>query len=332
MYGIGPSSPRRRGFSVIIGVMVLALMVGGVFYGFYALVLDNGDATATPDLPGTVTAPAIVAATNTSFAPTRTVTSLPATATASLTPSPTDTPQPTPTLRPPPEVITTGVRARVNISSGMALNVRDQPSLSGSTVITRLLAGAEVNVVGGPEDAGDLRWWNVEDGQSEDGWVVEAFGDETWLIPTGWSDQMPPLPGAEAEATPLPEATAAASTQTREATSSTPEEATPAATPVLTATATLATTPTGTQEGEVSAPAVGGRVQVATRYQYVNLRAAPGLGAEIVGQLENGAIVSVVEGPEEANDLRWWKVQDDAGNAGWAAESVGGETLLVPVP
>jgi uncharacterized protein YgiM (DUF1202 family) len=328
MYGIGPSSPRRRGFGVIIGVMVLVLVVGGVFYGFYALVLDNDDATATPDLPGTATAPAIVAATNTAFAPTRTVAPLPATATASLTPSPTDTPLPTPTLRPPPEVITTGVHARVNISTGLALNVRDQPSLSGSTVITRLLAGAEVNVVGGPEDAGDLRWWNVEDDESENGWVVEAYGDETWLIPVGWSDQMAPLAGAVAEVTPSPEATALSLTQTLTATTGAPEEATPVATPVLTATAT----PVVTSTGEVSAPAVGGRVQVTTRYQYVNLRAAPGLDAEIVGQLENGAIASVVEGPEEANDLRWWKVQDDAGNAGWAAESVGGETLLVPVP
>jgi hypothetical protein len=76
---------------------------------------------------------------------------------------------------------------------------------------------------------------------------------------------------------------------------------------------------------------VGGRAQVTTRYQFINLRGEPGLGTEPIGQLANGTIVEILEGPEEADDLRWWRVEDDEGNTGWAAERVPGEVLLTPI-
>jgi hypothetical protein len=61
------------------------------------------------------------------------------------------------------------------------------------------------------------------------------------------------------------------------------------------------------------------------------LRAAPGLGAETIGQLQNGTIVEILEGPEELEDIIWWKVDDGQGSVGWAAERVVGEVLLVPI-
>lgn len=323
MYGVGQSSPQRRGLVVILGVFVIVLVLVGLFYAFYALVLnkDSADATATPETTSTVQS--VGAVEGTAVLPTDTPTSRPATPTLMPTMPPTNTPEPSPTLRPPPEVITIGVRARVNISEGLGLNLRDLPTLSGSTVITQLLGGSEVNVIDGPEDVGDLTWWNVNGGVDRVGWVVEAFGGETWLVPIGWSDQLPPLPAPEPTAGPTltPTLTLAPATPV----------VTPTATPELAVTATPVLTPTATPEGGIPSPTVGGRAQVTTRYQFVNLRQEPGLGAETIGQLANGTIVSILEGPEEADDLRWWRVEDDQGNTGWAAERVAGEVLLTPI-
>jgi hypothetical protein len=71
---------------------------------------------------------------------------------------------------------------------------------------------------------------------------------------------------------------------------------------------------------------------VTTRYQFVNLRGEPGLDAATIGQLPDGTVVTILGGPEEVDGLRWWRVEDDEGNVGWAAERVGGEVLLVPIP
>jgi uncharacterized protein YgiM (DUF1202 family) len=323
MYGVGQSSPQRRGLLVILGVFVIVLVLVGLFYAFYALVLkkDGASPTATPETTATVQSVGVVE--ETAVLPADTPTSRPATPTVMPTMPPTNTPQPSPTLRPPPEVITIGVRARVNISEGLGLNLRDLPTLSGSTVITQLVAGSEVNVIDGPEDVGDLTWWNVNGGVGRVGWVVEAFGGETWLVPVGWSDQLPPLPTPEPTAGPTP-------TPTLTLAPATPV-VTPTATPELAVTATPVLTPTATPEGGIPSPTVGGRAQVTTRYQFVNLRQDPGLGGEAIGQLANGTIVRVLEGPEEADGLRWWKVEDDEGNTGWAAERVAGEVLLTPI-
>ncbi len=326
MYGVGQSSSPRRGIVVIVGVMVLALILGGLFYLFYALVLRDKD--TTPAVEATTTAMQVASTLESTTppltAPANTATVRPSTPTLRPTLPPTDTPMPTATLRPPPEVITTGVRARVNISDGLGLNLRDQPTLSGSTVITQLVGGAEVDVIDGPEDVGDLRWWSVDGGAGKIGWVVEAFGGETWLVPLDWTDQSPPLaaPPPEATVTPTPTLTPTVAAPT----ATTPPEPTA----ILTATAVL--TPTATPEGGIPSPTVGGRARVTTRYQFINLRADPGLGGEAIAQLSDGTVVTILEGPQQADNLVWWKVDDGQGHVGWAAERVGVEVLLVPLP
>ncbi len=324
MYGVGQSPPQRRGWLVIIGVLLLVLVVLGLFFAFYTLVLKKDGESPAPEVTLTmvqVVSPAGTAAPSVTVPPptdTATPTRIP-------TSTPTDTPMPTPTLRPPPEAITIGVRARVNISEGLALNLRDLPALSGSTVITRLVAETQVDVFDGPEDVGDMRWWNVNGGTGRVGWVVEAFGGETWLVPVGWTDQLPPL------STALPVVTPTA-TVTLEVTPEATPVLTPTVAPEVTPEATPVLTPTATPEGGIPSPTVGGRAQVTTRYQFVNLRPEPGLGKEPIGQLQNGTIVTILEGPEEADGLRWWKVDDGQGNIGWAAERVAGEVLLTPLP
>lgn len=330
MYGVGGSSPQRRGWLAIIGVIVLVLILAGLFFAFYKLVLQKDESPA-PEVTATVLQ-VVEVATNTAPPPTDTAPAAPP-ETATLTPvptvPPTDTPLPSPTLRPPPEAITVGVRARVNIGDGLALNLRDQPALSGN-VITQLENEDQVDVVDGPEEVGDLRWWNVNGGEERVGWVVDAFGGDVFLAPVDWSDQAPALPALAPTAAPTLTATLPAPTAAPVVTPTAVPTLAPTTAPEITPTATLVLTPTATPEGGVPSPTVGGRAQVTTKYQFINLRAEAGLGAETVGKLDNGTIVTILEGPEEADGLRWWKVQDGQGNSGWAAERVGAEVLLVP--
>jgi hypothetical protein len=63
----------------------------------------------------------------------------------------------------------------------------------------------------------------------------------------------------------------------------------------------------------------------------LNVRATAGIGGEQVGELQNGTEVKIVDGPAEANDLTWWKIDDGAGLVGWSAAGAGGETYLEPL-
>jgi uncharacterized protein YgiM (DUF1202 family) len=333
MYGVGQPAPRRRSLIVIIGVVVLALILVLLFFAFYQLVLKDDNTASTPSPEATVTEQIAVSPTEDSApSSTNTATSKPVQETPTIPPTvaPTVTSAPTPTLRPPAEVITIGVRARVNISEGLAINLRDQPTLSGSTVLTQLVGGSEVDVFDGPEEADDLVWWNVNDGGENAGWVVEGFGGETWLVPIGWTDELPPLEGSTPTTTPsavTPEAT-----PTFTATATTTPTITLTATPEITPTATPVLTPTVTSESGIRSPTVGGQARVTTKYQFVNMRSAPGLNSDVIGQLADGITVTILEGPEEADNLRWWRVDDGEENVGWAAERLGQEVFLVPIP
>ena len=104
------------------------------------------------------------------------------------------------------------------------------------------------------------------------------------------------------------------------------------ATPEITPTVTPVLTPTVTPEGGISSPTVGGQARVTTKFEFVNLRTGPGLSSDVIGQLADGTTVTILEGPEEADNLRWWRVDDGQENVGWAAERVGQEVFLVPIP
>ena len=335
MYGIEQPSSQRRGLWVIIGTLIIMAILAALFFAFYSLVIKKDDDSSTPDVTVITTPTDVAEVTDTAPpSPTDTATTDTATSeptsptTAIVAPSaipPTDTPLPSPTLRPPPEAITIGVKVRVDIGEGLALNLRDEPTLNGN-LITQLAHGVEVPVIDGPEKVGDLRWWNVDGGEGNVGWVVDALGGEIWLLPAGWADQPPAVePTIESPLAPPTAAPVVTPTATATPTLSPtlPPEITPTDTPVL--------TPTDTPQGGIPSPTIGGRAQVSTQYQFINLRDAAGLGTETIGQLANGTTVTILEGPEEMDGLRWWKVDDGQGNVGWAAERIGAEVLLVPI-
>jgi hypothetical protein len=73
--------------------------------------------------------------------------------------------------------------------------------------------------------------------------------------------------------------------------------------------------------------APGGRAEVVFPGG-VNLRAAPSLNAEVVGGLELGEQVEVLEGPRFADELTWWRVRNQVNREGWAAQGAGGDEFL----
>lgn len=60
----------------------------------------------------------------------------------------------------------------------------------------------------------------------------------------------------------------------------------------------------------------------------LNLRSGPGLRFDILGKLDKGAFVTLIEGPRKQDGLAWWKVRTADGTEGWAVERVDTEQTL----
>ena len=74
---------------------------------------------------------------------------------------------------------------------------------------------------------------------------------------------------------------------------------------------------------------VGERAEVfTTEGDRLNLRSGPGLRFEILGKLDKGAFVTLLEGPRKQDGLAWWKVRTADGAEGWAVERVDTEQTL----
>jgi hypothetical protein len=141
-----------------LGVLFLAMLACG---GFQVRVTPT--LTALP----TTAAPPTVAPVETTAIPTLVlVATLPPTVLSSATP-----------------MLTTGLapgaKARVTASGG--LNVRDTASAKGRQV-GRVGSGAVVTLVGGPAQADNYTWWQVDNGAGLRGWVAAGTAAEPWLV------------------------------------------------------------------------------------------------------------------------------------------------------
>ncbi len=122
------------------------------------------------------------------------------------------------------------------------------------------------------------------------------------------------IQGGGAKNTPVPTATA-----TRQAVPT--ATWTPSAALIQTVTPTVVL-PIGstTQPGPFTEIAPGATVIVqGTGNAGLNLRAQPTTGAAIVITVKEGNSLTVVEGPQEADGLVWWKLRAPDGKEGWGA-------------
>lgn len=98
----------------------------------------------------------------------------------------------------------------------------------------------------------------------------------------------------------------------------TPTPIVPTATPRPTDVPRPAPAPTATPEGLF----VGGEAIVSGTGSALRLRSDPGLQSTTLKTVTDGTRLKILEGPRDADDLRWWRMQDPTDGAeGWAAET-----------
>ena len=146
-----------------------------------------------------------------------------------------------------------------------------------------------------------------------------------WLAPTLACGSFAPRPTP----TPTPPPATPIVAQAPESTTG-PE---PIATP-------LPEMPTETPTPEVAAPdtptpqpgtvlAAGGPARV-TAPAGLNYREAPATNARLIGQFGTGILVTILEGPVDNENFRWWRIDDGQGNSGWAAQGDGTTQWISP--
>lgn len=144
-----------------------------------------------------------------------------------------------------------------------------------------------------------------------------------WLAPTLACGSFAPRPTATPTLPPVIEQPPA-SVGEPEVQTATPDPLSEAETPTPAPTSTFTPTPLpGTvmasgQQARVTAPAG------------LNFRDTPATAGQLLGQLGTGQLVNVVEGPVEAEGFTWWRLDDRAGNVGWAADGDGETEWLSP--
>jgi uncharacterized protein YgiM (DUF1202 family) len=61
----------------------------------------------------------------------------------------------------------------------------------------------------------------------------------------------------------------------------------------------------------------------------LNVREGAGRSFAIVTQLEQGEQVTLLDGPVEADDFRWWQIRTSDGTEGWAVDEADGEQTII---
>jgi len=93
----------------------------------------------------------------------------------------------------------------------------------------------------------------------------------------------------------------------------------------LTPTATISPTPSPTPYPGQVQPHQAARIIAPTG---LNIRETPAANAKRLGNFPAGAVVTVTDGPVQADGYLWWRVDDQFGRAGWVAGSDGEDVWL----
>jgi hypothetical protein len=157
-------TPRQRVPGIIPGLISLVIVVGACAFAFKFL-NDNRPALTNFAIAPTATF-AIITPTPTDYVP----------PTATPYVAPTDTPIP-PT--PPPDAntgpISVGVKIKIVETGPNGLNFRKTPSRTGEK-IRSLAEGSIYDVVGGPQNADGLVWWELRDpSDNTTGWGAADY-------------------------------------------------------------------------------------------------------------------------------------------------------------
>lgn len=151
-----------------------------------------------------------------------------------------------------------------------------------------------------------------------------------WSIPALACGSFAPRP-TPSPTPPVPVEPFATSDTPNQATATTPQvlintpvPLIPTATPAPIPTATFTATP---QPGTALRSDQPARV---TAPSGLNMRTSPSSSGSLILQLGTGQLVTIVEGPTNAENFTWWRVDDGQGNVGWVADGDGETVWLSP--
>jgi hypothetical protein len=217
------------------------------------------------------------------------------------------------------------------VSSGTPNIVRQAPGQSGG-YLGQLPANEIIYVLDGPRCTADMAWWYVADTQSRlIGWTSEGQGTDYWLAPVYPPDYVTATPSPTAAIGTVPTLIPFA-TNTPDAAVNVPIRPSPTAT-VFVPTATPPTFyPTTTAivcNATLPPRLVVGRSGRVTPGIPNNIRAGAGTSTAYVGEIPPGGVFTVLEGPQCASGMAWWKVNYN-GLTGWTPEGQAGEYWVEP--
>jgi len=135
------------------------------------------------------------------------------------------------------------------------------------------------------------------------------------------------LSGLSATKTPTQTATRAATATSVFPPTATKAPATPTPMPL---TATPAP-PTATPRPAPTALGKDVLARVLPEDPKLKVRETASAAGKLLGELDKDAQVTILEGPTDANGIKWWKVDNGKGLVGWSAEGLGTDKYLVPV-
>ncbi len=75
---------------------------------------------------------------------------------------------------------------------------------------------------------------------------------------------------------------------------------------------------------------VGTEAIVTTGGDKLNVRAGAGSGNELVFQLDEGALITLLEAPQVVDGFRWWRIQTTEGLEGWTIDRFDGDRMMIP--
>jgi hypothetical protein len=172
-------------------------------------------------------------------------------------------------------------------------NVRSDAS-RGAELIGAIPGGEAFDVLAGPTCADGLNWWQIQYGDVT-GWTVEGIGSEYWVEPVAAAVEAPSTPTAEPTAVPVAELA---------------ERFVPPA-----------------SINPINALEVGAQARVInddpnSDSVTLTIRQTPGRSGGQLAQAVEGDVLTVVDGPEEADGLVWWQVETARGTTGWVVEGL----------
>lgn len=102
--------------------------------------------------------------------------------------------------------------------------------------------------------------------------------------------------------------------------------------PTITPVPTATPSPTATAQPAATLQAGGTALIQTTGGDVLNVRGGPGRGFSVVTRLPGGTPVSLLEGPQDADGFRWWRIRTADGIEGWVVDEVDDAQTLVPAP